>query len=55
MWLLGHLYGGVNASKTAIMGGFPEDRNQQMVKYSNEGNIFTRSCEETLESLVLDL
>lgn len=39
MWLLGHLYGGVSASKTSIMGGFPEDRKQQMVKCSSEGNI----------------
>lgn len=45
MWLLGHLYAGGNASKTAIMGELPEDRNQQMVKYSSESSI--RRCEET--------
>lgn len=50
MWLPGHLYSSLNASKTAIMGVFPEDHHQQMVKYSSEDNIILEELQRNIKT-----
>lgn len=70
MWLLWKHYGGLNASKTAIMGRFLAQlwvTNEQTLKYSSEGNIIHKELQGNLkilrvwiipgllESLTLDL
>lgn len=50
MWLLWHLYGGVNASKIAIMEFFPENHHHQAIKYSSEGNIILEEMQQNLKT-----